>query len=210
MILIEPGRDLLIGVEPVTAPLMVEHTSAASASTSSYAWSPVTTRYCGYAENSWRCTRTSWPQLLVGEGIPSRRLRRAGPRPPGPGGAPHRTYDLDHGGRGLVAPPVRGGRSVAGILERPVQGGSPDRRRPGPGGRAGGPPEAWSWEVCRRTCCSLHRLARRQTAVHPARRPPPQAHRAVTRPYVAKTATDRPGSYLDKSIVNPYCADTGI
>jgi hypothetical protein len=91
-------------------------------------------------------------QALAGTGIPSRKLRSAGPRPPGPGGAPYRTNDLDQAGA-VWLPLVRdGSRSRAG---RPgvagVRGRSPGRRRPVPGCRAGGParrrrpqpPERW-------------------------------------------------------------------
>ena len=76
----------------------------------------------------------------AGSGIPSRKLRSAGPRPAGPGGAPHRTYDLDQPGA-VWLPPVRdGSRCSAGHpgVAR-VQGRSPGRRRPCPGRRAGGP-----------------------------------------------------------------------
>src|SRR3954471_24222075 len=61
-------------------------------------------------------------------GIPSRKLRSAGPRPAGPGRAPRRTYDLDQPGA-VWLPPVRDGPpswaghpGVAG-----VQGRSPGR-----------------------------------------------------------------------------------
>lgn len=73
-------------------------------------------------------------------GIPSRKLRSAGPRPPGPGGAPHRTYDLDQADA-VWLPPVRDGsrRSAGHPGVARVQGRSPGRRRPAPGRRAGGP-----------------------------------------------------------------------
>ncbi|GGQ83107.1 hypothetical protein GCM10010166_61680 [Couchioplanes caeruleus subsp. azureus] len=48
-----------------------------------------------------------------GAGIPSRKLRSAVPRLPGPGGAPHWTYDLDRAGA-VWLPPVRDGSPSAG------------------------------------------------------------------------------------------------
>ena len=73
-------------------------------------------------------------------GIPSRKLRSAGPRLPGPDGAPYRTNGLDR--EGAVwwpsvcdgVPTSSGHPGVAG-----VRGRSPGRRRPSPGRRAGGP-----------------------------------------------------------------------
>jgi hypothetical protein len=58
--------------------------------------------------------------------FPSRRLVPVGPRLAGPGGAPHRTYDLDP--RGAVwSPSVRDGRYGAGVGFQ---------ERPGPGSEA--------------------------------------------------------------------------
>ena len=88
-----------------------------------------------------RFTPSSLP--MIGEGFPSRRLRPAGPRQPGPGGAPHQPNDLDRGGAAW-SPSVRGGKpwDLAGI---------PDRPGPGPEALAAGgrthPPIVWHGRV---------------------------------------------------------------
>jgi hypothetical protein len=66
---------------------------------------------------------TRWVAGSASSGFPSRRLRPAGPRLPGPGGAPHRTNDLDQAGA-VWLPAVRGGRATVrpGIPERPGPG----------------------------------------------------------------------------------------
>jgi hypothetical protein len=77
---------------------------------------------------------------LAESGIPSRRLRPAGPRLGGEGGAPHRTNDLHHPGAVWSPPVCDGSRSQVAIPERSgSRGGSPGRRRPDPCRRAGGP-----------------------------------------------------------------------
>ena len=71
------------------------------------------------------------PSALVGagEGFPSRRRRPAGPRPGGPGGAPRRTYDLDHPGA-VWLPSVCVGKQLGGHPGAPgSRAGSPGRRR---------------------------------------------------------------------------------
>jgi hypothetical protein len=81
------------------------------------------------------------PVAMFGEGFPSRRHRPAGSRPPGPGGAPRRTYDLDQAGV-VWLPSVCGGKPECGGRHPGAprsRAGSPGRRRPSPGHRAGGP-----------------------------------------------------------------------
>ncbi|GAB1692727.1 hypothetical protein KRM28CT15_45300 [Krasilnikovia sp. M28-CT-15] len=70
------------------------------------------------------------PPPLTRAGIPSRKLRSAGPRLPGPGGAPHWTYDLDRAGAVWLPPGRDGLPTLPRIPESPgSRAGSPGRRR---------------------------------------------------------------------------------